>query len=149
MDTTLDAPESQPRLDAARELLEERGLFESNRQVSSNELTRELNRRGWRWEVVNGTASATKAYVPRGTVPQTLTVNGPDQLTALTVVLADAVQYDEEHGPSTIRPYRADLVVEADDDRLIALVEVKNLAPLTREEAKDIRRNLDCPREDG
>ncbi|MBA2596432.1 MAG: hypothetical protein M3Q50_06435 [Chloroflexota bacterium] len=130
------------RLPAARDLLERRGILPDGESYTTRELARELTRRGWRWNLDADEASATKAYAPVGAVEQTVTAKGLDQVATLTTVLADAIRFDEEHGLSLAKPYRADIIVRAPDDRVIAVVEIKNREHLTSNVAVKFRRDL-------
>jgi hypothetical protein len=126
----------------ARALLEHRGIQPENGSYTSRQLARELARRGWRWELGVDQARATKAFVPAGTIPQSFVAEGANQPEALAIVLADAIRYDDEHGLSLAGPYRADIVLRAVDEDIVAVVEVKNPVHLTANIAAKFRRDL-------
>lgn len=113
-----------------------------SRRVTPRPLARELNRRGWSWQLNGQGASATKAYPPPGVDARTLTIRGPDRLTSLIVLLADVIRDDEERGLTLPPPYRADLVARAQNGRVTALVEIENPRELAAETATAFRRDL-------
>lgn len=130
------------RLPTALDLLQRRAIRPERDVYTTRQLARELARRGWHWDLGAEEASAAKAYAPPGTVSQTVRVQGPDQLTNLILVLADVIRFDEEHGYTVRKPYRADIVVRAQDGRVIALVEVRNSMNLSSDTAVAFRRDL-------
>jgi hypothetical protein len=72
----------------------------------------------------------------------TLVVFGEDPVATLTITLADAIRFDEEHGLDPALPYRADIVLLAPNGQVVALVEVKNPIGLSKDLARRWRRNL-------
>ena len=129
-------------LPAALDLLRRRAIVPDRDGFTTRQLTRELNRRGWRWNLNGEGVSAANAYPPPGVDAQTLTVRGPDQLTNMLLLLADVIRFDEERGYTLRKPYRADIVVRAQDGRVIALVEVRNSMNLSSDTAVAFRRDL-------
>jgi hypothetical protein len=142
MEPLQHAEDENPRLSDALDFLQERGLVSERDDFTARQLARELARRGWRWHLDGNGARATRAYTPTGSVSRTITAVGPTQADALAIVLAEVIRYDDEHGLSLFGPYRADVVVRAPDNRVIAVVEVKNREHLTQDVAIAIHRGL-------
>jgi hypothetical protein len=130
------------QLPAALHLLQRRAIVPDHDGYTTRQLARELNRRGWRWNLSGENVSATMAYPPPGVDAETITVRGPDQLTNLIVLLADVIRYDEDRGLTLSPPYHADIVVRAQNGRVRALVEIKNPQEFTSEDATAFRRDL-------
>jgi hypothetical protein len=130
------------RLPADLELLRRRGIIPEDDGYTTRLLARELARRGWRWNLEDGTASATKAYTPTGTVFKSLRQPGPEQVNNLIVVLAEAIRFDEDHGLSLAGPYHADIIARAPDGRIIAIADINNRIDLNSAVAVEFRRSL-------
>ena len=142
MDPQQHITNEDPRLSDALGFLQQRGLMAEGEDYTARQMARELARRGWRWHLDSNGARATKAYTPTGTISRTITATGPTQADALAIVLAEAIQYDDEHGLSLFGSYHADVVIWAPDDRVIAVVEVKNREQLTQDVAITFHRSL-------
>jgi hypothetical protein len=128
--------------DEPKLFLQRRGIVPDNGQFTERQLARELNRNGWRWRIAPDEAEAVKAFVPKGTTPPSITSHEADPITAMTLVLADAIRYDEEHGIGPNQPLQADLLVSAPNGRIVAIGEVKGGQSLSETEAARFRANL-------
>jgi hypothetical protein len=131
-----------PRFRDARGVLAAHGITLGPNGSTLRQLATELARRGWRWELFVDSARAEKAYAPTGTVSQTMIALGDNQVATMATVLADAIQFDEDHGLSPITPFRADILVRSPNGQAVAAVEVKNREGMTRQHAVEFRRNL-------
>lgn len=131
-----------PRLREAQQVLAAHGIVPEPHGYTTRQLTDELVRRGWRWDVDAERATATKDYLPDRSQTETLVVSGDDQVATLAITLADAIRFDDEHGLQTVLPYQADIEVLAPNGRAIAQVEVKNPIGLSEDLARRWRRNL-------
>jgi len=130
------------RLDEAREFLRKRGIVPENGTYTMPQLAAELVRRGWRWDLEEGSARAEKAYSAAATELPNPMEFGSDPVALLTLVLNHAIRLDEMYNLSPIGPYRADIVLRSQDGSTVALVEVKNLAALAPDVVVEFRRNL-------
>jgi len=126
----------------ARNLLEQRSILPVNGDYTTRQLAEELSRRGWHWTFDPERAEETKAYPPSPSTEQTIVAEGPNSIASLTMVLASAIRFDEEHGLSSIRPFRADIIARTPNGSTAAVIEVKNREELSSEIATTLRRNL-------
>lgn len=133
----IDAELEEPEV-----FLQQRGVVPDNGAFTTRQLARELTRRGWRWELEPDTVRATKAYTTTGPFSQSFVSHVPDQVAALTQILAGAIRFDEANGLALTRPIQADIVVRAPDQRVVALVEVKSGRTFSDELARHLRQNL-------
>lgn len=122
--------------------LQRRGIVPANGRFTSEQLAHELTRRGWRWQAAQGRVRVTRAYTPSGTKAQSFESAEPDQVVALASLLIDAIRFDEERGIGFARPIRADVVIRAPDQHVIAIIEAKALQGLSNRLAAEFRGNL-------